>query len=131
MSTQLRFVIVILLIGILSGLCCLFVFPLINMKFGSANIHSMVVSLIFTVISLANGLILFGYAKKRPGLFIRAFMGSMTVKFFVYMVLLAILAMNFRIHIIPIIVVFFSLFAVYTIVEKVMVFKAWKENETP
>ena len=128
MSVQRRYVIVIFFIGVFSGLACFFLLPLITTKYAAANKHTMALSLVFSVISLFNGLILFSYANKRPGLFIRAFMASMTVKFFIYMIILAVLAMNFRIYIIPIMIVFFSLFVLYTVIEKVMVFKSWKEN---
>ena len=131
MSTQRRFVFVILLIGIISALGCFFLLPIISAKHAAANVHTAGVSIAFAVISLANGLLLFGYANKRPQLFIRAFMGSMTIKFVAYLILLAVMALNFRIYLVPIVVVFFILFAVYTVVEKVMVFKAFNENETP
>jgi len=131
MSTQRRFVFVILLLGIISAAGCFFLLPLISPKYAPANIHTLGVSVSFAVISLVNGLLLFSYANKRPQLFVRAFMGSMTIKFVVYLILLAVMALNFRIYLIPIVVVFFTLFAVYTVVEKVMVFKAFKENETP
>lgn len=131
MNHQKRFILVVALTAIVSVLGCYFLLPLISTKFAAANIHTAAVALTFAVIGLANGLILFGYASKRPQLFIRAFMGSLTIKFVVYLILLAIMAFNFRIYLVPIVVVFFILFVIYTIVEKVMVFKAFRANETP
>jgi hypothetical protein len=130
MSTQKRFVFVILSIGLISALCCALLLPLVWGKYAAANTHTMGVSIAFSVISLANGLLLFRYVNKRPQLFVRAFMGSMTIKFVAYLILMAIMALNFRIYLVPIVVIFFILFVIYTVVEKVMIFKAFNENQT-
>ena len=130
MSTQKRFDFVILSIGLISALCCAFLLPLVWGKYAAANTHTTGVSIAFSVISLANGLLLFRYVNKRPQLFVRAFMGSMTIKFVAYLILIAIMALNFRIYLVPIVVIFFILFVIYTVVEKVMIFKAFNENQT-
>lgn len=70
--------------------------------------------------------VLFNYMKKRPGLFIRAYMGSSTVKFLALLGLLIGLAFSFRDHLVFITIVFFALYVLYTVFEKAFIFKAYK-----
>jgi hypothetical protein len=86
-------------------------------------------AVLFAVISAVNGLILLGYVDKRPQLFIRSFMASMTIKFVVYLGILVAYSLTWRLGVVPIVAVFFSLFALYTIVEKTMLFAAFRAVE--
>jgi len=85
---------------------------------------------LFGIITFSNSFVLFRYVEKRPQVFIRAFMGSFTVKFFINLVVLAGYLYHFKIGRIPIVVLFFFLFVIYTVVEKINLFKAFNSVKT-
>lgn len=80
----------------------------------------------YYLIGTAVAALLFNYMKKRPGLFIRAYMGSSTVKFLLLLGLLIGLAFSFRDHLVFITIVFFALYVLYTVFEKAFIFRAYK-----
>ncbi|NNE54420.1 MAG: hypothetical protein HKN32_00270 [Flavobacteriales bacterium] len=88
-----------------------------------------ILSLIFGGISLVNGAYLFAQVKKRPQAFIRAFMATFTLRFLINIVILATYLYNYPIGRMLIVVVFFALFAVFTLVEKILIFRAFRETE--
>ena len=89
----------------------------------------MILTGLFGALSLGNGAYLFAQVKKRPQAFIRAFMASFTLRFFVNIIILATFLYNYPIGRILIVIVFFSLFVFFTVVEKAMIFKAFRDSE--
>lgn len=80
----------------------------------------------YYIIGAATAGLLFGYIRRRPGLFIRAYMGSSTVKFLILLGLLIGLVFRYREMLIFVTIVFFSLYVLYTVFEKAIIFKAYK-----
>ena len=85
-----------------------------------------ILAMIFGTVTLVSGAFLFRYAEKRPAAFIRAFMGSFTLKFFINLILLAGYLYNFPHGRIAVTIVFFSLFLIFTIAEKVLVLNVFR-----
>lgn len=84
----------------------------------------------FIVLSAVFQFLLLRKQKGDPKKYIRTFLASTTIKLFIHMVVLIVLALANRDHAIPVIITFFSCYLLFTIFEVTMQLKEPKQNES-
>jgi hypothetical protein len=82
----------------------------------------------YYVIGSVSAAILFSYINRRPGLFVRAYMASTTIKFLLFLGLLVGLAFAYREALIFVTLIFFGLYILYTVFEKIFIYKSYQRS---
>jgi hypothetical protein len=94
---------------------------------GSIWVVSQLLVSTYLIISVITGVVLFNYVYKRPGLFVRAFMGASTVKFLVLLGVMIGCILNFRDDKGFLVILFFILYVFFAVFEKIYIFRAFKK----